>query len=130
MRIMLVVVVAVALLAPAAQAAPRTALTITYIADVDRPSDRVRWTLTCDPAAGTHPRRVAACARLDRAGWQAFRPVPPDKACTQVYGGPQVAIVTGRVAGRAVWARFSRADGCQVARWNRLRSLLPDGGGP
>jgi hypothetical protein len=125
MRLLLVLGVAVALLVPVARAAPSTALTITYLADADHPSERVRWTLRCDPVGGTHPRRVTACRELARVGREAFRPVAPDAACTQIYGGPQVAIVTGRVDGRAVWTRLTRADGCQLTRWNRVPSLLP-----
>jgi hypothetical protein len=128
MRALLVLGCALALLAPVADASSATSLTITYIADVDRPTERVRWTLRCDPVGGTHPRRVAVCRELVRLGWPAFRPVPPDKACTQVFGGPQVAIVSGHVGGRRVWARLSRVDGCQVARWDRVPGLLPRGG--
>jgi hypothetical protein len=127
-RPLLVLACALVALVPVAHAAPGTSLTITYIADVDDPSDRVRWTLQCDPVAGTHPRRNATCRELDRLGWQVFRPVAPDKVCTQVYGGPQVAIVSGRVNGHTVWARLSRADGCQISRWSRVPSLLPAGG--
>ena len=131
MRPLLVLACALALLAPPAQAgreAAGTSLTITYIENIDRPDDRVRWTLRCDPAAGTHPRRAAVCRDLSRLGWEAFRGVPRDKVCTQIYGGPQVAIVSGRVDGRAVWARLTRADGCQISRWSRVPSLLPPGG--
>ena len=42
-------------------------------------------------------------------------------------GGPQVAIVSGRVRGHRVWARLSRGDGCQMERWDRIPSLLPAG---
>ena len=49
--------------------------------------------------------------------------------CTEIYGGPQVALIVGTVDGRRVWARVQRRDGCEVARWNRLtRWLLPPGG--
>jgi hypothetical protein len=128
MRALLVLGCALALLAPVADASSATSLTITHIADVDRPTERVRWTLRCDPVGGTHPRRVAVCGELARLGRAAFRPVPPDKACTQVFGGPQVAIVSGHMGGRRVWARLSRVDGCQVARWDRVPGLLPRGG--
>ena len=128
MRSLLVLAGALALLAPAAHAAQGTSLTITYIENIDRPDDRVRWTVRCEPLGGTHLRRAAVCRELSRLGRQAFRPVPPDKACTQIYGGPQVAIVSGRVDGHAVWARLSRSDGCQIARWDRIPSLLPRGG--
>ena len=53
-----------------------------------------------------------------------FAPVPKGVACTQIYGGPQIAIVSGTFRGRRVWARFSRVDGCQTERWNRVRFLF------
>ena len=50
-------------------------------------------------------------------------------ACTQIYGGPQMARVVGTIAGRRVWATFNRTDGCQISRWERLSPwLLPAGG--
>lgn len=128
MRVLLVVGCALALLAPVADASPSTSLTITYLEDAARPTDRVRWTLRCGPTGGTHPRRAAACRELSRLGFGAFRPVPPDMACAELYGGPQLAIVTGRVGGRRVWAKLTRVDGCQIARWERVPSLLPAGG--
>ena len=67
----------------------------------------------------------AACRRLLAAGRAIFAPTPPGTACTQIYGGPQIAVVTGTLAGRRVWARFRRRDGCEVARWNRVAFLLP-----
>jgi hypothetical protein len=48
-------------------------------------------------------------------------------ACTQIYGGPEVARVTGRFRGNRIWAEFRRSDGCEIARWERLRPLLPLG---
>ena len=128
MRILLLVGCALVLLAPVATASSSTSLVITYAEDAAKPGTRVRWTLRCDPTGGSHPRRAAACRELQRIGWRAFAPVPPDMACTELYGGPQVAIVSGRVAGRRVWAKLTRIDGCQIARWSRVRSLLPPGG--
>ena len=128
MRVLLVLGCALALLAPVAQASPTTVLTVVYVEDAKRPSERVRWTLRCDPVGGTLPRRAAACRELARVGWHAFKPVPPDIACIEIFGGPQVAIVSGLIDGRRVWARLSRVDGCQIARWERVPSLLPAGG--
>ena len=48
--------------------------------------------------------------------------------CTQIYGGPEVARVTGRFRGNRIWAEFRRRDGCEIGRWERLRPLLPAGG--
>jgi hypothetical protein len=46
-------------------------------------------------------------------------------ACIEIYGGPQVAEVRGTFRGRQVAARFSREDGCQIERWDRVRFLFP-----
>jgi Subtilisin inhibitor-like len=82
------------------------------------------WTLRCAPAGGTLPHRVAACRRL--AGMtRPFRPVPKGSACLQIYGGPQTALITGRLRGARVRAHFDRHDGCEIDRWNRVRFLLP-----
>jgi hypothetical protein len=53
--------------------------------------------------------------------------VPATTVCTQVYGGPQVAVVSGTLRGRPVWARFKRTDSCQIERWNRVRFLFMTG---
>ena len=128
MRVLLVLGCALVLLAPVAQASSPTVLSIVYVEDAKRPSERVRWSLRCDPVGGTLPRRAAACRELSRVGWRAFAPVPANMVCTEIFGGPQVAIVSGRVDGHRVWARLTRVDGCQIARWKRIPSLLPAGG--
>ena len=83
----------------------------------------LRASLTCDPVGGTHPDPVAACRALE-ASADALEPVPSDAVCTQVFGGPEQAEVTGRWRGRDVRARFNRANGCEIARWDRLAALL------
>jgi hypothetical protein len=82
------------------------------------------WTLRCAPAAGTLPHRATACTKLARAR-DPFAPVPKGIACTQIYGGPQVAVVTGILRRRRIHATFTRTDGCQTARWNDVRFLFP-----
>ncbi|MFI8963166.1 SSI family serine proteinase inhibitor [Streptomyces sp. NPDC053493] len=78
---------------------------------------------------GTHPAAGKACTRLDQlarpGGPDPFAPVPADQMCTQQYGGPATAHITGTWQGRAVDARFSRADGCEIDRWENLRPVLP-----
>jgi hypothetical protein len=51
--------------------------------------------------------------------------VPATVACTQIYGGPQTALVTGEFRGRRVRATFNRKNGCEIARWNAVRFLFP-----
>jgi hypothetical protein len=85
--------------------------------------------LRCHPSGGSHPHADDACATLDRNttwGKDPFAPVPPGTMCTMLYGGPATAHVTGTWAGRPVDARFDRADGCQIGRWNGMVPLLPD----
>lgn len=82
------------------------------------------YTLRCAPAAGTVPRPGLACTRLLGLR-RPFAPVPPGVACTEIYGGPATALVTGRFRGSLIRARFSRKDGCEIARWNRVRFLFP-----
>ena len=82
------------------------------------------YTLRCAPAAGTLPHSTSACAKLLRLT-RPFAPPPRNAACTQIYGGPQEAFVTGRFRGELVRAGFSRKDGCQIGRWNRIAFLFP-----
>ncbi|MEU8621124.1 SSI family serine proteinase inhibitor [Streptomyces sp. NPDC048623] len=80
-------------------------------------------------AGGTHPAAGNACKRLDQlaqAGADPFAPVPADQLCTQQYGGPAVARISGTWQGRHVDARFSRANGCEIDRWENLRPVLPN----
>ena len=81
-------------------------------------------TLTCDPNAGTHPDPAAACAALD-AHPEALHPVPGDVACTEIYGGDQVAEVKGTGPdGAALRAILNRSNGCEIARWDALAPVL------
>jgi hypothetical protein len=79
--------------------------------------------LRCDPPAGTVPDPAGACAELG-AMEDPFAPVPGSTACTEIYGGPQVITVRGTWSGRPVDARFSRVDGCQIERYDRLVGAL------
>jgi Subtilisin inhibitor-like len=83
------------------------------------------WTLRC-PAGGTLPDPARACRRLDALD-HPFAPVPKSAACTAIYGGPQIAEVRGTFRGRTINARFTRGNGCEIARWNRVRFLFPSG---
>ena len=87
-----------------------------------------RWQLTCDPAGGTHPDPAAACEILAAHGAKALPPVPKDVACTEIYGGPDKATVSGTWRGQRVRSTFSRVNGCEISRWDLMRGLLPPGG--
>jgi hypothetical protein len=81
------------------------------------------WTLNC-PVGGTLPNPTRACRRLEALD-DPFAPVPKRAACTAIYGGPQLADVRGTFRGRSVNAHFARGNGCEIARWNRVRFLFP-----
>jgi hypothetical protein len=103
----------------------KISLTITTIPNGNKPrAGRRTYTLRCRPAGGTLPKPGIACSKLLNVQ-NPFAPVPRDQACTQLYGGPQEAIVVGTYGGKPVRTRFTRVDGCQIARWNRVRFLFP-----
>ncbi|MER5493332.1 SSI family serine proteinase inhibitor [Streptomyces sp. NPDC002454] len=90
------------------------------------------YRLECGPTGGTHPQAARACERLaelSTLGGDPFAPVPAGAVCTFQHGGNATARVTGRWYGRPVDARFSRTDGCEIARWNDLVPVLPSAGG-
>ena len=82
------------------------------------------YTLECAPARGSLPKAASACTQLLKLT-RPFRPVPQGSICTEQYGGPQQALVTGEFKGRSVWVIFSATDGCQIARSKRVSFLLP-----
>ena len=82
------------------------------------------WTLRCPSGEGTLPDGAQACEQLAQVD-DPFAPVPKGSACTQVYGGPQEAVVTGTYRGRTVNAHFDRGNGCEIARWDKVGFLFP-----
>jgi hypothetical protein len=87
-----------------------------------------RWTLVCGDAPGSaggdHPDAEAACAHLRELD-EPFAPLPDDQLCTQQYGGPQTARITGTWRGEPVDLELSRVDGCRIGQWDGLGPLLP-----
>jgi hypothetical protein len=113
--------------APAAESGGTVTTELTIVSN-DGSGKTETWTLTCDPAGGTHPDPEAACAALTAKGTTAMPAVAKDKMCTQQFGGPQTAKITGTWKGETVDASFSRTNGCEISRWQSLKGLLPDAG--
>jgi hypothetical protein len=101
----------------------QTSLTITVWPQGSK-GPSTKWTLRCQPAGGTLPKRGAACFRLHSVK-APFASIPPHTMCSDVYGGPQVARVTGVFRGNRVATMFARRNGCETARWNRVTFLFP-----
>jgi hypothetical protein len=85
--------------------------------------DSLTASLTCEPDGGSHPNPAAACRALAEHA-DALEPVPGNVLCTQIYGGPEVARIRGRVDGVAVSASFNRRHGCEITRWEKLAPVL------
>jgi hypothetical protein len=84
-----------------------------------------RYTLSCtDPVAGDLPDAAAACVHLQGLA-DPFAPLAADLICTEQFGGPQTARVSGRWAGADVDLRLARTNGCEISQWDRLGPLLP-----
>ena len=82
------------------------------------------WTLRCDPPGGNFPDPESACEQLEEVD-QPFAETPEDAICTEQFGGPQTARVTGSWAGEPVDLQLSRTDGCRISQWESLGPLLP-----
>jgi hypothetical protein len=101
-----------------------TDLKITVWPNGREEGDAKKFTLRCGPATGTLPKAATACSKLATLP-HPFRPVAGDAVCTEQYGGPQQALVTGRLRGNPVWATFSATNGCQISRAKKIAFLLP-----
>jgi hypothetical protein len=49
---------------------------------------------------------------------------PDNRACAELYGGPQHARINGVVAGQKVDVTVTRTDGCGIDDWEKLVWLL------
>jgi hypothetical protein len=101
-----------------------TSLNIAFWPEGREDGTAKRWTLRCGPVGGTHTRKAAACSRLASIQ-RPFAAAPKNEVCTQVYGGPDQAVVSGEHRGQRVWVLLSLSDGCKIARFKQLEFLVP-----
>ena len=97
----------------------------------DGRGNRETGTLACDGSApragGFLTRRSTASELCAKArSIKQLLTTQPDKgrACTQIYGGPETAHITGTIDGVRVDRRFSRTNGCEIDDFNRAGELL------
>ncbi len=87
-----------------------------------------RAQLVCDggevTARGLAPDNNLCAAARNLAPFLSEKPAA-DRVCTQIYGGPETARISGQIEGRRIERRFSRSDGCRVADWERAQPLIP-----
>jgi hypothetical protein len=108
-------------------AVPSTQLKITYWPAGKGEGSSKAWTLRCEPAGGTLVRAAAACRKLAAlaALGNPFAPIRGDLMCTQQYGEPDQAQITGAYRGRRIFVGLGLTDGCQIARFRKLGFLIP-----
>jgi hypothetical protein len=99
---------------PASSQAPFADLTV-VVDDGSKKTAEVR----CDA-----PGDSEACQAAADIDPQTFEPVPGNQACTQQYGGPETATVKGTLDGKEIDAKFSRVNGCEIARWDAAKPLF------
>jgi hypothetical protein len=105
-----------------------TALDVT----IDNGETQTIFRVVCDDAprfegdAGKRDAK-AACDAVAAAKDRLLTLSDPDREpemCTEIYGGPDKAIITGTVDGAAVEAEVARHNGCGISDWDRLEPLL------
>jgi hypothetical protein len=87
-------------------------------------------TLKCGPVSATGflvGRAEGLCGQL-QGMMDVFE--EEHQVCTEVYGGPETARVSGRLFGKEVDATLGRSDGCLIDQWDRLSDLLEPGAMP
>jgi hypothetical protein len=94
----------------------------------------VHYTLVCVNGApdseSKHPTADAGCAALKENAALLAPPAPrTDQACTEQYGGPQEAAITGVVDGVSVDDSFKRTNGCEISAWNAAKDVIGATGG-
>jgi hypothetical protein len=121
MRSLALPLIAAALLAACGEdeptsAAPQTNLVVRFDADGAQGPKGAKTTRLQCPGDG--------CAATKGLSSDDMAPPPADQACTQIYGGPETATVTGTLNGERVDESFKRTDGCEIDRWQKVQALL------
>jgi hypothetical protein len=118
---------------PAAQstsAPPSGAIELTVVYD-DGAGAKTSGTLTCrgvdrraEGALDGRAPAAALCAQARGLAELLTTTPPKRRTCTQIYGGPETAHVTGTIDGEQVDRRFRRTNGCEIADFTRAAGLL------
>ena len=89
--------------------------------------ESAHYTLNCSGSAAAktseHPQPSEACELLATSP-QILDPAPANQMCTEQYGGPATALVTGTRDGKGVNREFNLKNGCGIADWNNALPLL------
>ena len=53
-------------------------------------------------------------------------PQRPQTPCTEIYGGPDEVALEGTIGGEPVSTTLTRANGCEIDRFDRITPLLEE----
>ena len=106
---------------PTSSAAVKNSLTITY---QETPESKVqKWSLKCQPTAGTMKNAKGVCKLLTAMSNPFMKPDPAEM-CAAIFESAEVATVKGTWKGKKVSARFAKNNSCEISRWKTLNFLL------
>lgn len=100
-----------------------------FTLDVDGPGGEKPRTssLVCGGSSGTGS---PACALLDGQNPEIppdpAAPTPPETACTEIFGGPDLLTIEGTLRGEPIEAELTRANGCEIERYDRFAPILSE----
>ena len=95
-------------------------LTVTLDPDgPDGPKDEETEEVGCEEVSDD-----AACAAIAGLDAGDFDPPPTDQPCTELFGGPDIATIEGQIDGEDIDAELSRANGCEIERFDAAVPLL------
>lgn len=96
------------------------ALTVTLDLDgPDGPEEELTEEVSCEEVSDD-----AACLAVDGIEAADLAPSAPGEICTELFGGPDVATLQGEIDGEDVDAELTRANGCEIERFDAAVPLL------
>jgi hypothetical protein len=103
-----------------------SSLTVTLDPDgPDGKEEEMSEEVTCEDGSDD-----AVCQAVADIDVDALAPVSPDTACTEIFGGPDTASLKGIIEGEEVDVDLTRANGCEIERFDAaiplLQALYPD----
>ena len=103
-----------------------SSLTVTLDPDgPDGNAEELTEEVSCEDGSGGPVCEAVAAIDVD-----ALEPVSPNVACTEIFGGPDTASLEGSIEGETVDVDLTRANGCEIERFDAaiplLRELFPD----
>ena len=104
------------------ESAPIAGTELTIGLDADGPGGEaaVEAEVEC-PGANAPP---TVCDTIEELPDDPAAPLPPDTPCTEIYGGPDTVTIEGTLDGDPIEARLTRANGCEIERFDRFVPLL------